>query len=85
MWITWEALFGIAIFLAFLNNGLYIFGITLIGTYVMSPTLKVSICPYFFGEMWVDDPIYFWLAFLTGINVTPSITIGLILAALTGT
>ena len=78
-------MFALEIFLAFLNKGLYIFGITFSGTYVMLPTLKVSIYPYFFGEMWVDEPIYFWLAFLTGINVTPSITIGLILAAFTGT
>jgi hypothetical protein len=36
-------LFALEIFLAFLNKGLYIFGITFSGTYVMLPTLKVSI------------------------------------------
>jgi hypothetical protein len=78
-------LFGLAAFLSILNKGLYIFGITLSGTYVTFPTLNVSIFPYFLGEIWVDELIYFSLAFLTGINVTPSIVIGLRLAAFTGT
>ena len=78
-------MFGLAAFLSILNKGLYIFGITLSGTYVTFPSLNVSIFPSFLGEMWVDELIYFSLALLTGINVTPLIVIGLRLTAFTGT
>jgi hypothetical protein len=78
-------LFGLAAFLSILNKGLYIFGITLSGTYVTFPSLNVSIFPSFLGEMWVDELIYFSLALLTGINVAPLIVIGLRLTAFTGT
>ena len=77
-------MFGLTIFFTFLNNGLYIFGITLNGIYVTFPTLNVSILPYFFEEMGVDELIYFLFAFLTGINVTLSIVIGFILRSFTG-
>lgn len=44
----------------------------------MFPLLKVSICPFSFGEIIADDFLVAWGAEWTGTYVTPSTTIGFI-------